>query len=94
MEETQDFHDRFREIANGDDRVYRYCLKAHRHAQQKVGRDIKIRTGSNSAVRGVVVKAELSGLRHRDASIVPQFRITLECGVNKVIRTFDHIERF
>lgn len=85
---------RFHKLAGGDESVYQYCLRAQRHALTKIGRTVRIRTGKNVTVTGEVVQAELSGLRKRAASTVPQFHLVLECGINRVRREFHRVERF
>lgn len=42
----------------------------------------------NSVVKGVVVSAEPAGFRYTNASVIMQFRVTVEAGANKTRHTF------
>lgn len=69
-------------------RVISFCLKQERHARGRIGNTIRVKDGPNASVRGVIVEAEVSGIRNRGRSIVAQFRVVLESGDAKVRREF------
>ena len=71
------------------DRLERFVAKCQHTPSRVIGWVLRVRTGKNSTTTGTVIACEYLGLTGKGTKWVPLFKVTLECGTTKVVRTFN-----
>lgn len=71
------------------ERLARFVAKCHSTPAKVQGWLIKVKTGKNSATTGTVVACEYLGLTGKGSKWVPVYKVTLQCGTAKALRTFN-----
>ena len=54
-----------------------------------VGKQFTIRTNKTVTVTGTITKVEVAYFKYHARSVQTIFKVTMECGVNKTVRSFN-----